>query len=112
MSIVLQPAGGPQSRTNYLDTIENPVDLASYAEILGADYAPLAALYPQGRAPLWGVTPGVGDANVPKYNRMEVGDTVLFARDSQIFWGGTVAHAFHNIDLALACGGRTTTGRR
>jgi hypothetical protein len=76
------------------------VDLASHAELLGADYAPLAALFPDGRAPLWGVTPGQGSVNVPKYNRMEVGDTVLFARDGEVFWGGTVAYLFHNPELA------------
>jgi hypothetical protein len=33
-------------------------------------------------------------------DRMEVGDTVLFARDNQIFWSGTVAYLFHNFELA------------
>src|SRR4051812_36028249 len=102
MSVVLQPAGDPTGRTNYRDTVETPVDLASNRELLGTDYAPLVALFPDGRAPLWGVTPGQGNVNVAKYNRMEVGDTVLFARDGEIFWGGTVAYLFHNLDLALA----------
>jgi hypothetical protein len=102
MSVVLQPAGDPAGRTNYRDTVENPVDLASHAEVLGADYGPLAALFPGGRAALWGVTPGQGNVNVPKYNRVEVGDTVLFARDGGIFWGGTVAYLFHNFELALS----------
>ena len=102
MSVVLQPAGDPRAGPTTATPIETPVDLASHAEVLGADYAPLAALFPDGRAPLWGVTPGQGNVNVSKYNRMEVGDTVLFVRDGEIFWGGTVAYLFHNFDLAMS----------
>jgi hypothetical protein len=36
---------------------------------------------------------------------------VLFARDNEIFWGGTVAYLFHNFDLAAELWGANVNGQ-
>ena len=105
MSVALQPAGNPESRKHYNDTIESPVDLSLHSALLGGDYEGLLKVFPKGSAQLWGVTPGLGGVNIGKYNRLSVGDTVLFARDGIFFWAGTVAYLLHNKPLATTLWG-------
>lgn len=98
---VLQPAGNDEARAHYRDTITTPVTLADYASDLGEDAAVLQALYSDGRACLWGVTPGTNNSNVSKYARMSPGDYVFFAGDKHLFAGATVTHTFRNSTVAL-----------
>lgn len=99
--VILQPSANSGSREHYRDTIESPVDLSANRDLLGdALYNHLAALFPSGYAPMWGVTPGQGNRNRPKWERVELGASVLFAADSRIFGRGVIAARFHNAALA------------
>ena len=99
--VVLQPSANKGSREHYRDTIESPVDLVAHRDLLGeAMYKHLAALFPTGYVPMWGVTPGVGAKNQPKWERLELGATVLFTASGRIFGRGVIAARFHNAPLA------------
>jgi hypothetical protein len=51
--VVLQPSANQSAREHYRDTIEAPVKLADYRELLGEKlYQHLASLFPSGRAPM------------------------------------------------------------
>ncbi|MCX5009156.1 hypothetical protein OHB05_42320 [Streptomyces sp. NBC_00638] len=57
-------------------------------------------LFPDGQAQLWGVTPGVNDANLPQIRKMRAGDIVFFSGDRRVYLVGTVARTWHNRELA------------
>lgn len=68
--VVLQPSANQASRTHYRDTIEEPVQFGLYSELV--DIRLLDALwnlFPLGAAPMWGVTPGINNVNVAKYDK-------------------------------------------
>lgn len=99
--VVLQPSANKDSREHYQDTIENPVDLRVHRDLLGeATFKHLASLFPTGVAAMWGVTPGLNGANQRKWERMELGASVLFAAHGRVFGRGVVAARFKNHALA------------
>lgn len=104
--VVLQPAANKGARKHYNDTIANPVVLADHIASLGVDGTRLGALYPDGRAPLWGATPGRNDANIGRWERMAVGDYVFFAFGGRVRRGATVTDVFRNAVAAEQLWGR------
>jgi hypothetical protein len=101
IQVVLQPSANKDAREHYVDTIENPVDLDLHMELLGETlFSHLKHLFPSGLAPMWGVTPGVNEGNRRKWERMELGASVLFAAGGRIFGRGVIAAKFHNKLLA------------
>lgn len=102
---VLQPAGSEVARQHFRDTIESPVRLADYAELLHGEADALRARHGTERVALWGATPGRSGVNLSSYGRISPGDHVFFAGDKRLFAGGTVTHVFRNRDLALALWG-------
>ena len=85
MLVALQPAGSPASHQHYVDTIENPVPIDRCEAFLGPDeLSALRSTYTDGLIPLWGVTPGRSGLNVGKYERLNLGDYVLFSRDKEV----------------------------
>jgi len=99
--VILQPSANQDARDHYRDTIEAPVAFRDYAHLIAPEtlYS-LGEIFPDGVAPMWGVTPGVNGVNVRKYERASIGDLVLFAAHGRIFGSGTVAAKFRNRDLA------------
>ncbi|GAA4635874.1 hypothetical protein GCM10023196_083290 [Actinoallomurus vinaceus] len=108
MRVMLQPASlaTPSVRQHYEDTIQSLVDLAAHAALLGDELGVLQALYPNGYAPMWGVTPGLNNANVSKYQKLSQGDYVFFYGGKRLYLGGLVTHTFHNPQLAEELWGR------
>ncbi len=49
---------------------------------------------------MWGVTPGTNGGNRAKWERLELGASVLFAAHKRIFGRGVIAARFHNAALA------------
>jgi hypothetical protein len=99
--VILQPAGNSGARKHYVDTIENPVQLTSIDRFLtDQQIKELASAFPIGYAQFWGLTPGSGGVNVAKWEKIQQGDIVLFARDKQIYSSGTVVNKFNNPNLA------------
>jgi hypothetical protein len=99
--VILQPAGNQGGREHYVDTVENLVDIKSCAPYLAPqDQEILTIAHPDGKAGMWGVVPGKNDVNVGKWNRISVGDVVLFAADKKITSSAVVASKFTSERLA------------
>jgi hypothetical protein len=99
--VILQPSANKGAREHYQDTIEHPVSLADNQDLLGTDlHNHLLTLFPDGVAAMWGVTPGLNGSNQRKWERMELGASVVFAADGRIFGRGVIAAKFHNPPLA------------
>lgn len=99
--VILQPAGNQGGREHYVDTVEKLVDIGACAPYLSPqDQEILMVAHPDGRAGMWGVVPGKNDVNVGKWNRIAVGDVVLFAADKKITSSAVVASKFTSERLA------------
>ncbi|GHF77343.1 hypothetical protein GCM10018790_64310 [Kitasatospora xanthocidica] len=114
MRVVLQPAGRSKKVINqhYLDTIASPVVFDDHADLLEPGVRErLDQLFPGGSAQMWGVVPGVGDANVHWVEKMSPGDFALFSGDKKIYFGGTIALMWRNEGLAGRLWGRKDNGQ-
>lgn len=112
MTVAIQPAGSPESRTHYADTVARPVDVALHAQLLEDEQrANLLSVATDGRIALWGVTPGKGGVNSRKYQRLRVGDLVLFTRDKKVFVSGRIGALLENPALARALWGELEDGQ-
>jgi hypothetical protein len=98
--VAIQPAGNKDSRKQFVDTIENPVDLQQYKDLLGIQFEPLNRISKDGKVALWGVTPGKNGSNESKYKKLNVGDLVFFTRDNKVFCTAEIAYLFNNEKLA------------
>ena len=97
--IILQPAGNPDGREHYNDTIENPVELKSISKFLKKEeLEDLYEIYEDGKCYIWGVTPGGN--NKTKWDRIDSGDVTLFARDGAIFASAVTTYKLINTQLA------------
>jgi len=97
--VVLQPIG--QAATNFQNTIVTPVSLSILEPHLTAiDLKYLAETYPEGVAPVWGVAPGRNGQNRRRWQRMNIGDLVLFAKQGRFFSSGEVAWKVHSKRIA------------
>lgn len=99
--VILQPAGNDGARQHYVDTIENPVSIASIEKYLETEQRRnLELSFPTGLVYFWGLTPGQSGVNIGKWEKITQGDVVLFARDKKIYSSGTVVNKFQNPELA------------
>ncbi len=98
--VVIQPAGNKDSRKHFVDTIENPVELAKYKDLIGINFEALNRLSKDGKIALWGVTSGKNGSNESKYRKLSEGDIVFFTRDSKVFCTAEIAFLFNNEKLA------------
>ncbi len=100
--IILQPAGDGDARKHYVDTIENLVPLEKIQSFVPEEtFSQLQSLFPKGFIPVWGVTPGKGEGNKKKWERVERGDIALFSRDKAIVASASVVLTIHNKELAF-----------
>ena len=109
--VILQPAGNQGGREHYVDTVEKPVvisDCQSYVD--PRVYRALQDAHPIGKAGMWGVVAGKGDVNVGKWNKISVGDLVLFAADKKIHSSGIVSLKFTSERLAKHLWGNNADG--
>ena len=99
--VILQPAGNQGGREHYLDTVANLVEISDCAPFVAPQVQRLLEVaHPNGKAGMWGVVPGQKDVNVSKWNRISVGDVVLFAADKKITSSAIVASKFTSERLA------------
>ena len=109
--IVLQPSADATARAHYADTIYRPVELSDVkAKIPALTLKHLRMLFPDGKIPMWGVTPGVTGGNQSKWEKVELGALVLFSADNKIYGCGVVAAKFHNKALAKHLWGVDSNG--
>jgi hypothetical protein len=110
-SVILQPAGDPDARVHYADTIATPVPLPRLGRQLGAeDLAAIRDLYGTDPVPTWGVTPGANEVNRNKWERIQPGDVVLMVRDGEVFVSARVTYKARNEALAEELWGRNEVG--
>ncbi|MEO1036986.1 MAG: HNH endonuclease [Pseudomonadota bacterium] len=110
-AVVLQPAGDAASHKHYVDTIESPIPLSEIQPFVSeADLQILSEIYEGRGVPTWGVTPGKIGQNATKWNRMEVGDVTLFARQGKIVASGVTTFKVHSESLAEHLWQRKTDG--
>lgn len=99
--MILQPAGNQDGREHYVDTVANLVDISSCAPYVAPQVQRLLEeAHPTGKAGMWGVVPGHKAINVGKWNRISVGDVVLFAANKKITSAAVVAAKFTSERLA------------
>lgn len=99
--VILQPAGNQGGREHYVDTIENQVEIQSCAPYVAPQVLRnLKTAHPNGAAGMWGVVPGKKDVNIKKWERISVGDLVLFAADKKIKSSAIVSSKFVSERLA------------
>jgi hypothetical protein len=109
--VILQPAGDPDARQHYADTIAAPVSQERLARFLtDDDLRVLAETYGERPVPTWGVTPGGGNDNKTKWDRIQPGDITLMARSSEIFVSAVVTYKAHNASLARDLWGEDENG--
>lgn len=109
--VLLQPFANKDARKHYIDTIENPVPFQKLAEFLSKDQLNhLQYLRKNDNAPVWGVTPGKTGANKKKWEKIEVGDVVLFSRDSAIQSAARVIMKIRSQELAAQLWGYDSNG--
>jgi hypothetical protein len=97
--IILQPAGNPDGREHYNDTIENQVDLKYISKFLSPEeIEDLSNIYNNGKCSMWGVTSGGN--NFTKWKKIEKGDVTLFSRDGAIYSSAVTTYKLINKELA------------
>jgi hypothetical protein len=96
MAVAIQPAGNTDSREHYSDTVEKPVNISEYEQILGLDLEQLLKVSKNGSTALWGVTPGKNNVNVSKYKKLSKGDVVIFTRDKTAYASAKITYLFRN----------------
>lgn len=106
-NVILQPCSPGEPRKHYVDTVQNPVILEDYGAFIDPeDFDQLENLATNGRIALWGL---VDNRSLVRYEKMEVGDTVLFIGNRKVFFKGTVAFNFLILIWLVNSGGRIPT---
>ncbi|GHD30031.1 HNH endonuclease [Halioglobus pacificus] len=109
--VILQPCANKDARDHYVDTIQTPIDLVTYETWLDSSvYGDLKAIYPDGKAQVWGVTPGTTGANKKKWERIEIGDKGVFTRDGKLISQGNIQYKVHAPELAAELWGFDSEG--
>jgi len=110
--VILQPAGNQGGREHYVDTVENLVKISDCKPFVAPQVQRLLeSAHPSGLAGMWGVVPGQKDVNVGKWNRISVGDVVLFAADKKIRSSAVVSSKFTSERLARHLWGENSEGQ-
>jgi hypothetical protein len=92
-SVVLQPAGSRDAQRHYKDTIESPIVLSRIRpHISSSVLETLREMGNGGAVCVWGVTP----SSESKWNRIQNGDTVLFAGNGRFFSASKVIAKTHS----------------
>ena len=109
--VLLKPCGDPAALSHFENTIQQQVPLQEIRSLIPANlHTHLAALFPEGRASMWGVTTGGREVNKNKWDRVVPGAICLFAGAGRIFGRGTVAAKFHSPRLANYLWGEDSNG--
>lgn len=109
--VVLQPTANSEGTEHYRQTIVSPVRESEWQPHVTPEVAArLSGSFPDGAVPFWGVTEGDKGRNRTKWQRINPGDVVLFAREGSYFAMGVVALPFENEALAEALWQRNANG--
>ena len=102
-NLILQPS----DPKHFLDTIKEPVPLEALRPFLAeSDVRKLGREHEGKPLRVWGITPGVNDANRSKWKRVHEGDLAAFTSNKQVVYWGHVTHTIINARLAEQLWGR------
>ena len=108
-SVVLQPAGSRDAQRHYRDTIESQIALSRIQPHISSSVLETLRETVTGDAVcVWGVTP----SSESKWNRIQNGDTVLFAGNGRFFSASKVIAKTHSWPLANELWDSDATGER
>lgn len=110
VQVALQPTSNKDSRKHYADTIARPVPLERIRKVDSSLASDLEAGGAVNSVLMWGVTPGSGDVNKKKWERLNEGDIALFARDGGIISSARVCAKTHSEELAVELWNRNKKG--
>lgn len=69
----------PCDKIHFDKTINQEIDLIEHRQFMtDKEYKDLNRIFPKGKARLWGVVDGKKDSNFRKWQKIHIGDTVLF----------------------------------
>ena len=108
-SVVLQPAGSRDAQRHYRDTVESPIALSRIQPHISSSVLEmLRETVTSDGVYAWGVTP----SSESKWNRIQNGDTVLFAGNGRFFSASKVIAKTHSWPLANELWDSDATGER
>lgn len=100
-NIVLQPTSDKVARTNYKNTIQKLCDLEKFVDyIREEEMQDLREIFPEGQCAVWGVKSGSNDMTKKQYDKLEIGDFVLFYQDKHFYSRAIVAYKVHSSKLS------------
>ena len=96
-NVILQPASGKEPREHYRDTVESLVALPQIRPHLSnSAYESLSTAVSADSTCVWGIRPSM----VSQWNKIQVGDKVMFARTKKFFSLSTVTWKVRSYSLA------------
>jgi len=104
--LALQPSASAASKQHFRDTIANPVEFQSINDLLAAERGVIEALEPEGIR-LWGASPG----SIRQWEKLQIGDLVVFVADRIGFYLAEVACVFDNPELGARLWGLDAQNR-
>lgn len=100
-NVVLQPTSDKVARTNYKNTVRQLIDVEEFADYVKAEeLVDLRTIFPKGKCAVWGVKSGANDATKKQYEKLELGDFVLFYQDKHFYNRAIVAYKIHSPKLS------------
>ena len=109
MNLIMQPCSSRIAQEHYEHTMAKGVTFSEIAPYLNkSDTERISAIYETDSSIyVWGVLYG----SKSKWDKIEQGDLVLFAKDNHIFSSASVCYKIHNRDLAIFLWGTDEYGR-
>ena len=100
--VAIQPAASADAQKHYANTVASRIKISDYRSEAGVDLELLTRVSKDGKVALWGVTAGKRGVNAKKYQKLSVGDVVLFTKEKHVFSSGRITALIQNPRLAKA----------
>jgi hypothetical protein len=100
--VAIQPAASADAQKHYASTVASRIKISDYRSEAGVDLELLTRVSKDGEVALWGVTAGKRGVNAKKYQKLSVGDVVLFTKEKHVFSSGRITALIQNPRLAKA----------
>lgn len=111
--LVLLAASDAESRKNFDSTVRAGVDLEVFGGLLApTDLDAIRSAHASSTVPMWGFWPAASGRQVPKWERIQVGDVATFSGKGGVVAAGTITHSMRCPALADALWGPRRSGER
>jgi hypothetical protein len=110
MKVVIQPCSDKISAANLEKTIFNGISAGKILEFIpGQNKEDFTKSFPN-QVNLWGVTNGINNRNLKKWEKIKDGDKILLYRNKKFFLSGTISFKLKLQSLAKALWGTKEDG--